>query len=325
MPKKLNLLLIRLSSIGDLCLTFDFVNSFSHQYNITFVTYKKFQDVLKPIESLIIEKVLLQKETFKDDVWALKNGNTKYDLILDLQGSLRSFYLRLQLHNIPSLSFDKRRFERMVHLHFKKDIYFNHKNISTRYINETEKFLGQKSSNTPSYKFSKKAKKILIAAGASFVPKRWPLDNFLAVCSSVLEDPELNEYEIIFIGQNDDQTDRINEYAKKSNRIQSKINQTNISELFEVMSQSNFLLSNDSGPMHMGQSLGLPTIGIFGPTHPYFGFVPLNMNFFMFEQNIHCRPCSLIGNKPCHQPENICFTKTTPDHVFSKLKEMVLE
>lgn len=44
--------------------------------------------------------------------------------------------------------------------------------------------------------------------------------------------------------------------------------QTNLGTLTELLRQSHVLLTNDSGPMHLGAALGIPVVAFFGSTDP---------------------------------------------------------
>ncbi len=37
---------------------------------------------------------------------------------------------------------------------------------------------------------------------------------------------------------------------------------------YELLKEGDLLVGNDSGPVHLGGVMGIPTIAIFGPTNP---------------------------------------------------------
>jgi heptosyltransferase-2 len=61
------------------------------------------------------------------------------------------------------------------------------------------------------------------------------------------------------------------------------------------MAAANLAISNDSGLMHIAAALGTPTMGIFGPTSPYY-WAPLN-GLAATVQTSTSVPC-----QPCHRP-----------------------
>ena len=46
------------------------------------------------------------------------------------------------------------------------------------------------------------------------------------------------------------------------------VNKLSVAELFWVIKQSDILITADSGPMHIGFTLGTPTVALFGPVKP---------------------------------------------------------
>jgi heptosyltransferase-2 len=69
-----------------------------------------------------------------------------------------------------------------------------------------------------------------------------------------------------------------------------------------AMAAASVAVSNDSGLMHIAAALGTPTIGIFGPTSPYY-WAPIN-GLAATVQTKTTVPC-----QPCHRP--VC---TMNDH-----------
>jgi heptosyltransferase-2 len=63
-----------------------------------------------------------------------------------------------------------------------------------------------------------------------------------------------------------------------------------------ALAASNVAVSNDSGLLHVAAALGTPTIGIFGPTSPWY-WAPLNPIAAAVQQTVEALPC-----QPCHKP-----------------------
>ncbi|HET7536138.1 MAG TPA: glycosyltransferase family 9 protein, partial [Candidatus Didemnitutus sp.] len=52
---------------------------------------------------------------------------------------------------------------------------------------------------------------------------------------------------------------------------------TSLTSLSSIIAKSDWVISNDSGPMHLAAAVGVKTLGIFGPTDPrLYGPYPLN-------------------------------------------------
>jgi len=84
--------------------------------------------------------------------------------------------------------------------------------------------------------------------------------------------------------------------ADLQNQIQANVRnlagQTNLDQLIETLSGSHALLSNDTGTMHLGAALGVPTIAIFGSTEPALTG-PLGKRHIVIRNHVECSPCFL--------------------------------
>ena len=60
------------------------------------------------------------------------------------------------------------------------------------------------------------------------------------------------------------------------------------------------LVTNDSAPQHLASAMGTPTVAIFGPTVPEFGFGPLAPSSEnVGHDGLDCRPCDRHGPARC--------------------------
>jgi heptosyltransferase-2 len=66
-------------------------------------------------------------------------------------------------------------------------------------------------------------------------------------------------------------------------------------------------VSSDSGLMHLSAALGVPTFGLFGPTHPALGFAPAGPHAHAFHAGTYCSPCHRHGAAPCFRDRRYCF------------------
>ncbi len=80
--------------------------------------------------------------------------------------------------------------------------------------------------------------------------------------------------------------------TEQANNLINLVGQTNLLELSQVYVQSDLVLTVDSGPAHLANSLGCPTVVLFGAgddteTKP---FVPQNLQLLK-RQGLDCSPC----------------------------------
>lgn len=63
-------------------------------------------------------------------------------------------------------------------------------------------------------------------------------------------------------------------------------------ELVTVLKKAKLFVGIDSGVMHMASALDIPTVGIFGPTDPFY-VAPQNMRSRVVRKDLACSPCYL--------------------------------
>jgi heptosyltransferase-2 len=70
----------------------------------------------------------------------------------------------------------------------------------------------------------------------------------------------------------------------------------------ELIRRCSVLVTNDSAPQHLASAVGTPTVSIFGPTVPEFGFGPLaekSQVVGVSPRELACRPCDRHGPRRC--------------------------
>jgi heptosyltransferase-2 len=82
------------------------------------------------------------------------------------------------------------------------------------------------------------------------------------------------------------------------------------------------LVTNDSAPLHLAQAVAVPTIAVFGPTIPEFGFGPRGpRDQALGVTGLPCRPCSRHGPPSCPLGHHRCMTSLTVDDVLHAIEE----
>ncbi len=81
-------------------------------------------------------------------------------------------------------------------------------------------------------------------------------------------------------------------------------------------------LGSDSGVMHMAAALGVPTVAVFGPTHPSLGFAPVGEHTRTIHSGIWCSPCHKHGSAPCFRERRFCFEELDPKTVATAIHDM---
>ncbi len=91
-----------------------------------------------------------------------------------------------------------------------------------------------------------------------------------------------------------------------------------------VLARAVALVSNDSLPLHLAQAVGVPTVALFGPTVPAFGFGPQGARDVIVELgDLACRPCSPHGPARCPLGHHRCMVDLDLDRVRAALTPLL--
>lgn len=67
------------------------------------------------------------------------------------------------------------------------------------------------------------------------------------------------------------------------------------------------LCAGDTGLLHLGAAVGLPVVGLFGPTASADGFFAYGTDATAVELDLACRPCSRFGGATCAVGDHLCL------------------
>jgi len=88
----------------------------------------------------------------------------------------------------------------------------------------------------------------------------------------------------------------------------------------ELIGRAQAIVTNDSAPQHLASAMGTPTLTIFGPTVPEFGFGPLaERRAVAGHEYLECRPCHRHGPERCPLGHWRCMRELTTEHIMSLL------
>jgi lipopolysaccharide heptosyltransferase II len=92
----------------------------------------------------------------------------------------------------------------------------------------------------------------------------------------------------------------------------------------ELIGRARTIVTNDSAPQHLASAMGTPTLTIFGPTVPEFGFGPIaDRHAVAGHESLSCRPCHRHGPQRCPLGHWRCMRELTPEYVSSLLTEVL--
>ena len=90
--------------------------------------------------------------------------------------------------------------------------------------------------------------------------KKWP--HFRALIGKILDSDERH---IVLVGSSAEAA-QASQLAEGLDRVRSLAGKTDIPQLVAVLSRASLFIGPDSGPLHIADSLGIPCVGLYGPT-----------------------------------------------------------
>jgi heptosyltransferase-2 len=141
--------------------------------------------------------------------------------------------------------------------------------------------------------------------------KQWPADRFASAADRLSE--ELGAQAALLGSMADSEAAAAVARTMKS-PVTNLCGRTDLRTFVGVVSSLEALLANDSGAMHLGASLGIPTVGVFGPTNPDETH-PVGPRATFVRGVAECSPCSHVTCPIDHR----CMTSVAPDTAVDAL------
>ena len=156
----------------------------------------------------------------------------------------------------------------------------------------------------------KEAPHIALVPGARWTNKRWPAGHFRALVDLLLKArPDLR---FAVYGDAGDTPLAREIEAARPDRIRDRTGSTSLPELVQSLRSATIVVTNDTGPMHIGAALGRPVIGLFGPTDPRLTG-PYGATTDTLQLDLPCVPC--LKGRCRWSVERQCLIDLTPARV----------
>lgn len=335
-------LIIRLSSIGDVLLTTPVIRILKKQYpscQIDFVVKQEYEELLKYHPAL--RKIFLfDKKQGKAALRELKRDLKKenYDVVVDLHKNFRSVYLRTGIGAKKVFKYKKYIFKRWLLVNFKVNLYRQIIPVYQRYLNSLKEFkleydqegldlyfppeMVHKMKERWNQQVKTKYRFLIgLAPGASFSTKRWTIEGYKEVAKYLIE--ELGA-KILLFGSEADRTISDQIYTTAPDRILNVAGELSLLETAALMNGCQIVITNDTGLMHIAAALKKKIVAIFGSTTAELGFFPAADQAIVVQNNdLNCRPCSHIGRHECPKKHLKCMTEIKAPKVINAITALI--
>ena len=323
-PSQPKILIIRLSSIGDIVLTTPVIRAVNEQLpeaEVHFLVRKEFVAVvdhnphIHKLHTYDIENIDKVMEELQ---------NEHFDVVIDLQKNYRSRQVVRRL-KCESYTFQKHNFSKWLCYRFKMNglpethiveryfeavkmlnVHNDHKGLEF-YIPEDQGF---EEDDLPMM-FEDGFVAIVLAA--QHFTKRIPVSKVVEI-GSILHKP------IMLLGGKDvfEEGERV--VAQLGERATNGCGKYTLYQSAAILQHADCVITGDTGLMHISAALHKPTAAIFGSTIPEYGYYPyMPGERYMFRNfevcPLRCRTCSKFGSSKCKRKHFKCMNNISATDV----------
>jgi ADP-heptose:LPS heptosyltransferase len=341
----MKILIIRFSSIGDIVLTTPVIRCVKTQLpnaEVHFLTKKSFQTVVENnpyIDQLFYvdgDLIPVMMELLKE----------RYDVIIDLHKNLRTRYVKSILtqafnSNITKYTFSKLNVKKWLYVNMKMNLLPD-RSIVERYFDGIKSFGVKNDGQGLDYFIpaSDELKKddlptshslgfVACSIGGQHDTKKMPVAKWQEFCRQL-------DFPIVLLGGKEDAQQAEEIRTVDEVKIYNACGKFNLNESAHIIQKARFVISHDTGLMHIAAAFKKPIISIWGNTVPAFGMFPyygynnINTNIaptsYIYEnKKVRCRPCSKIGYSTCPKKHFNCMNKLDIAELLAVSKRFMKE
>jgi len=339
----LNILIIKLSAIGDVVLCQPFLDALRQthpQARLTWLVEEAAADIvtdhpqldrvlilrrkswLREIRKGHISSIIREVRFFLKDL-----RSERYDLVIDLQGLFKSGVFAFLSRGHQRMGFDRSR--ELSHLFYNQRMkpYDRDQHALLRNL-DVAALLGAEVDKNPEFNLpchetaAKLAKRLLTGAdkprvvinpAARWVTKLWPVPRWRELIQRLVRDLKV---QVILTGGPDDTV--LNHQIIRGNHGTLDVTgQTSLKVLTELFRSAAVVVCPDTGPMHLAVGAGAPVVALFGPTAPWRSG-PFGPEHLVLRRDLDCSPCF---RKKCPDPK--CMTGLSVDEVFEAVRTKI--
>ncbi|NCB09422.1 MAG: lipopolysaccharide heptosyltransferase family protein, partial [Bacteroidia bacterium] len=284
---------------------------------------KSFSSIL--FSNPYIDKVHLLQDNISALITELRNE--QFDYVIDLHQNFRSNRIKSRM-KIPAFSYEKLNFQKFLLVHLKIN-RLPEKHIVERYLEAISVFdvvndnkgldffipcaEGFNQQELPE-NFQKGYVAFVIAG--TFFTKKLPVEKVTEICNRI-------EFPVILIGGKNEFSEGEQIVSASGGNILNFAGKLSLNQSASLVRDSNIVLTNDTGLMHIAAAFKKKILSFWGNTVPEFGMVPYlphPASKIMENNNLKCRPCSKLGYQKCPKNHFKCMYELYVDEVVGWVK-----
>ena len=280
--------IVRLSALGDIVhsmVILQFIKKNCPDVVIDWVIEKRFQGILannphiNQIHQVSLSSAKESKSLllFWNELRKIRKLG-KYDLVIDMQGLIKSALVARMIPSDITLGFDKESLrERLAAIFYNQTYKINYaENVIERNLSlvsyalkfsiDKEETLDKEPFLYSSQKYrlnaiSNTKKNIVLIPGASYPSKCYPVNKFVELTKQI-------DANFLTIWGSEKERIIANEIKQLSSTVEV-LEELSLDGLISLISQVDLVIGPDTGTTHMAWALNIPSITLFGPTPGY--------------------------------------------------------
>ncbi|MCD4780504.1 MAG: glycosyltransferase family 9 protein [Candidatus Omnitrophica bacterium] len=284
-----NVLIITLSNIGDVVLTFPVINIVKEnlpEADVSLLVGPKAEGLF--VDNPYFKHVYPFQKKQSAREWlrfVLSLRRERFDCVIDLRQTFIPVLLNCRYHTSFFKTPHQQDHMRFKHLNRLKSVFPDYRHQTRDYC------LAQPKEGVvvpdPYLKELKGQKYIILSPGAADQAKRWPEERYVQLCQLIR-----NKYsvKIVLVGDNREMTIAENIKAALKDQVYNFCGQTTLRQLSCLIRHSCFFVGNDSAVMHMASYHNIPSVAVFGPTNPVL-YGPWSEDAYAIRHNQDCAGC----------------------------------
>jgi ADP-heptose:LPS heptosyltransferase len=151
--------------------------------------------------------------------------------------------------------------------------------------------------------------------------RRWGKENFCGLIRILSQ--KMPDHPILLIGSRSERgyVGEIVEALYDVSNVVNLAGETSLSELIAIIDKAKFMISNDTGPMHIAFSTNTPVVCLFGPCSPsqYGNF----KNAYTIYKRVYCSPCVHEFQEPPCKGVNVCMQLIQIEDVLDGVEKLL--
>ena len=275
----------------------------------------------------IVPSLLINNDPDLDQVWIAEQKSYKYlsklakklkkeefDLFINLQPSIRTKIFSYLIKAKKNLTYKK-----TFKLHAVENFWITAKPLfkDSEIDKEITIYIPDEIREKTADLISENTIGLNIGANNARQGRKWPIEHWKELTKELIDK---YDYKIVLTGSAEDEK-LAKELLSISSDISSFCGKLSILESAAILSKCKFVVSGDTGPLHIATAVGTPVIGLYG-SMPIKRTGPYGSNHHTIASDRECVPCNRrkCGFTKKKEQNTPCMEDITPEKVLNIIK-----